>query len=301
MRLYAEQIAQSPLLDAQHERLLAQRLRAGQAARQHLRSAITVSEAERSELVRKQKLGDDARQTLVLANLRLVFSVARRYQRLGLPMEDLVQEGMAGLLQAVEKYDWHKGTKFSTYAVWWIRQAITRALSNHSRTIRLPSYRVEQLSKIYQTRDRLAQRLGREPNMAEIAEQLEWDAEQVASTLRLGDMEATSLNAPMHRDDTDDAERTLLNRLRDHQVTDPMDEAYRTVLLDALQRELTHLDRREAEILRLRFGLGGTQPHTLAEIGQRVGLTRERVRQIQKEALLKLSMSSDLSSRYDPD
>ena len=301
MRLYAEQIAQSPLLDAHHERVLAQHLRAGQAARQHLRSAASVSETERSELELKQELGDSARETLILANLRLVFSVARRYQRLGLPIEDLVQEGMAGLLQAVEKYDWHKGTKFSTYAVWWIRQAITRALSNHSRTIRLPSYRVEQLSKIYQTRDRLAQRLGREPSAAEIAESLEWDAGQVANTLRLGDMEAASLNAPVFPDDSDNAERTLLNRLRDDQSIDPAEEAYQTVLLDALQRELSQLDPREAEVLRLRFGLGGGQPHTLAEIGQHFGLTRERVRQIQKEALTKLSMSSDLLSRYEPD
>lgn len=301
MRLYAEQIAQSPLLDAHHERVLAQRLRAGQAARQHLRSATVVSEMERSELELKLELGDDARETLILANLRLVFSVARRYQRLGLPMEDLVQEGMAGLLQAVEKYDWHRGTKFSTYAVWWIRQSITRALSNHSRTIRLPSYRVEQLSKIYQTRDRLAQRLGREPSMVEIAELLGWDVEQVMSTLRLGEMEATSLNAPVHRDDADNGERTLLGRLRDHQTADPAEEAYRTVLLDTLHRELTQLDQREAEILRLRFGLGDSQPHTLAEIGQHVGLTRERVRQIQKEALAKLSMSANLLSRYEPD
>ncbi len=301
MRLYAEQIAQSPLLDANHERQLAQHLRAGQAARQHLRSATPVSEAERSELELKRELGDSARETLILANLRLVFSVARRYQRLGLPMEDLVQEGMAGLLQAVEKYDWHRGTKFSTYAVWWIRQSITRALSNHSRTIRLPSYRVEQLSKIYQTRDQLAQRLGREPSTAEIAELLQWDAEQVVSTLRLGDMEATSLNAPARRDDTDAAEHTLLNRLHDQQTADPADAAYRAMLLDTLRRELTQLDQREAEILRLRFGLGDSQPHTLAEIGQRVGLTRERVRQIQKEALAKLSMSVDLLSRYEPD
>ncbi len=301
MRLYAEQIAQSPLLDAHHERVLAQRLRAGQAARQHLRSATAVSEAERSELERKQELGDDARQTLILANLRLVFSVARRYQSLGLPMEDLVQEGMAGLLQAVEKYDWHKGTKFSTYAVWWIRQAITRALSNHSRTIRLPSYRVEQLSKIYQTRDRLAQRLGREPSAHEIAEVLEWNTEQVVGTLRLGEMEATSLNAPAHREDSENSEHTLLSRLRDQHTADPVEEAYRAVLLDTLQRELTQLDRREAEILRLRFGLGDSQPHTLAEIGQHVGLTRERVRQIQKEALAKLSMSANLRSRYESD
>lgn len=256
MRLYTEQIAQTPLLDIQKERLLAQHMLAGQVARQHLRNRPVISEAERYELEDQQRQGERARQALILANLRLVFSVARRYQRLGLPMEDLVQEGMAGLLQAVEKYDWRKGNKFSTYAVWWIRQAVTRALSNQSRTIRLPSYRVEQLSKIYQTRDRLSQRLGRDPSTEEIAENLSWETEQVNYALQLGDMHAASLNAPVGDDGDDKTERTLMSRISDTQATEPADQAYRSLLYDALNQELTHLDRREAEILRLRFGLG---------------------------------------------
>ena len=301
MRLYTEQIAQTPLLDIQKERLLAQHMLAGQVARQHLRNRSVLSEAERYELEDQQRQGERARQALILANLRLVFSVARRYQRLGLPMEDLVQEGMAGLLQAVEKYDWRKGNKFSTYAVWWIRQAVTRALSNQSRTIRLPSYRVEQLSKIYQTRDRLSQRLGRDPSTEEIAENLSWETEQVNYALQLGDMHAASLNAPVGDDGDDKTERTLMSRISDTQATEPADQAYRSLLYDALNQELTHLDRREAEILRLRFGLGGGQEHTLAEIGKHVGLTRERVRQIQKEALAKLLSAPALVNRYEPD
>ncbi len=301
MRLYTEQIAQTPLLDIQKERLLAQHMLAGQVARQHLRNRPVISEAERYELEDQQRQGERARQALILANLRLVFSVARRYQRLGLPMEDLVQEGMAGLLQAVEKYDWRKGNKFSTYAVWWIRQAVTRALSNQSRTIRLPSYRVEQLSKIYQTRDRLSQRLGRDPSTEEIAENLSWETEQVNYALQLGDMHAASLNAPVGDDGDDKTERTLMSRISDTQATEPADQAYRSLLYDALNQELTHLDRREAEILRLRFGLGGGQEHTLAEIGKHVGLTRERVRQIQKEALAKLLSAPALVNRYEPD
>lgn len=301
MRLYTEQIAQTPLLDIQKERLLAQHMLAGQVARQHLRNRSVLSEAERYELEDQQRQGERARQALILANLRLVFSVARRYQRLGLPMEDLVQEGMAGLLQAVEKYDWRKGNKFSTYAVWWIRQAVTRALSNQSRTIRLPSYRVEQLSKIYQTRDRLSQRLGRDPSTEEIAENLSWETEQVNYALQLGDMHAASLNAPVGDDSDDKTERTLMSRISDTQATEPADQAYRSLLYDALNQELTHLDRREAEILRLRFGLGGGQEHTLAEIGKHVGLTRERVRQIQKEALAKLLTAPALVNRYEPD
>ena len=301
MRLYTEQIAQTPLLDIQKERLLAQHMLAGQVARQHLRNRPVISEAERYELEDQQRQGERARQALILANLRLVFSVARRYQRLGLPMEDLVQEGMAGLLQAVEKYDWRKGNKFSTYAVWWIRQAVTRALSNQSRTIRLPSYRVEQLSKIYQTRDRLSQRLGRDPSTEEIAENLSWETEQVNYALQLGDMHAASLNAPVGDDSDDKTERTLMSRISDTQATEPADQAYRSLLYDALNQELTHLDRREAEILRLRFGLGGGQEHTLAEIGKHVGLTRERVRQIQKEALAKLLTAPALVNRYEPD
>lgn len=297
---YTEQIAQTPLLDVQKERLLAQHMLAGKAARQNLHNRQAITEAERYELEAQQRQGERARQALILANLRLVFSVARRYQNLGLPMEDLVQEGMAGLLQAVEKYDWRKGNKFSTYAVWWIRQAVTRALSNQSRTIRLPSYRVEQLSKIYQTRDRLSQRLGRDPSTEEIAESLSWESEQVSYTLQLGDMHAASLNAPIGGDEDDKTERTLMNRISDVHAAEPVDHAYRSLLYDALNDELTRLDRREAEILRMRFGLGGGQEHTLAEIGKHVGLTRERVRQIQKEALAKLLSAPELASRYEP-
>ena len=301
MGLYAEQIAQTPLLDIHRERLLAQHMLAGKMARQNLHSRAAISEAERCELETQQHQGERARQDLVLANLRLVFSVARRYQSLGLPTEDLVQEGMAGLLQAVEKYDWRRGTKFSTYAVWWIRQAVTRALPNQSRTIRLPSYRVEQLSKIYQTRDRLSQRLGRDPSTEEIAESLSWAAEQVSYALRLGDMQAASLNAPVAGDGDDKSEWTLMNRLSDTHAAEPVDQAYRSLLYEALNRELAHLDRREAEILRLRFGLGGGHEHTLSEIGKHVGLTRERVRQIQKEALAKLMAAPGLTRRYDPE
>ncbi len=301
MRLYAEQIAQSPLLDRQKERLLAQRMLDGQIARQNLHNHHTLTAEERDELEQQTQQGEQARQALILANLRLVFSVARRYQRLGMPMEDLVQEGMAGLLQAVEKYDWRKGNKFSTYAVWWIRQAVTRALSNQSRTIRLPSYRVEQISKIYQVRDRLSQRLGRDPSSAEIADSLNWETSQVDYALQLGDMHAASLNAPVTDDGDDKGERTLMHIISDTHAIEPIDQAYRSLLYTALERELTRLDRREAQILRLRYGLDGGREHTLAEIGQYVGLTRERVRQIQKEALAKLMAAPDLANRYEPD
>ena len=298
---YSEQIAQTPLLDVHKERLLAQRILAGKIARHDLRSRTTITDTERDELEVQQHQGERARQDLILANLRLVFSVARRYQNLGLATEDLIQEGMAGLLQAVEKYDWHRGAKFSTYAVWWIRQAVTRALSNHSRTIRLPSYRVEQLSKIYQTRDHLSQRLGRDPSTEEIAESLSWAADQVSYALQLGDMHAASLNAPATDDGDEKSERTLMNRLSDPQAPEPVEHAYRALLYDALNQELARLDRREAEILRLRFGLGGGREHTLSEIGKYVGLTRERVRQIQKEALAKLLAAPGLTQRYEPE
>lgn len=301
MLSYSEQIAQTPLLDVHKERLLAQRMLVGKIARHNLRSRAASSETERREWEVQQHQGERARQDLILANLRLVFSVARRYQNLGLATEDLIQEGMAGLLQAVEKYDWNRGAKFSTYAVWWIRQAVTRALSNHSRTIRLPSYRVEQLSKIYQTRDHLSQRLGRDPSTEEIAESLSWAADQVSYALQLGDMHAASLNAPAADDGDDKGERTLMNRLSDTQAPEPVEHAYRALLYDALNQELARLDRREAEILRLRFGLGGGREHTLSEIGKYVGLTRERVRQIQKEALAKLLTAPGLTQRYEPE
>ena len=167
--------------------------------------------------------------------------------------------------------------------------------------IRDRSYRVEQLSKIYQTRDRLSQRLGRDPSTEEIAESLSWEADQVNYTLQLGDMHAASLNAAVNDDGDDKSERTLMNRISDVHAAEPVDQAYRSLLYDALNLELTRLDRREAEILRLRFGLGGGQEHTLAEIGKHVGLTRERVRQIQKEALAKLLAAPELASRYEPD
>ncbi len=259
LRLYLNEINRVPLLKATEEVTLAKRVEAGDEA---------------------------ARAHLVDANLRLVVNVAKRYATGGLPLLDLIQEGNLGLMQAVERFDWRRGYKFSTYATWWIRQAITRALSNDSRTIRLPVHVVETLRKIRRVAPDLASKLEREPTPEELGEALDMAPERVAEIVRAS-RAPVSLETPVG----EDGDEALSDFIEDLDPQSPDSRVLADGLEDEMKAALDVLPDREREILELRFGLGGREPRTLDEIGEHFALTRERIRQLQVEALRKLQRS----------
>jgi len=282
VRNYLNEIGRTPLLDAAQEVDLAKRIEAGLYAEQKLHESKLSPKLRRElELIRDD--GRRAKAHMLEANLRLVVSVAKRYSNRGMSFLDVVQEGNLGLIRAVEKFDYMKGYKFSTYAMWWIRQAITRALADQARTIRLPVHVVEQLNKLGRLQRDLHQRLGREPTAEELAAELDRTPEQIEEMLRNA-RQPVSLDNPVG----DDEDTRLGDLIEDAEALGASDAMEYRAMIDTIHRALAGLDPRESRVLALRFGLVGGRPHTLDEIGQDVGLTRERIRQIEKEALAKL-------------
>ena len=284
VRLYLTDIGQYPLLTKDDEVRLAQTIEAGAKAREELEAdAKDASPAQKRELRRTVRHGAAAQQTFVQSNLRLVVSIAKKYQASGLPLLDLIQEGNLGLMHAVEKFDWRKGFKFSTYATWWIRQAITRGIANTGRTIRLPVHAGDTLARLQKARTRLELKLGRPPTQSELSVECELPEDKVVEALRFA-LEPLSLSEPLREDG--DAE--LADVVEDRNADSPFEVAASALLPGEIHRLLNPLDEREREILRLRFGLDRGEPRTLEEVGEHFHLTRERIRQIEEAGLRKL-------------
>ena len=292
VRLYLTDIGQYPLLTKDDEVRLAQQIEKGNAAREQLNTGKGLTPAKKRELRRGARHGDDAQQTFVQSNLRLVVSIAKKYQASGLPLLDLIQEGNLGLMHAVEKFDWRKGFKFSTYATWWIRQAITRGIANTGRTIRLPVHAGDTLARLQKARSRLELKLGRPATLWELAFEVEMPEDKVTEALRFA-AEPLSLSEPLREDG--DAE--LGDIVEDRSVESPFEVAATALLPAEIEKLLAPLDERERQILALRFGLDRGEP-TLEEVGEYFNLTRERIRQIEARAMSKLRHpSADTGAR----
>ena len=283
LRHYLREIGRVDLLDAHQERLIAGLIDRGREARAQLEtSRDTVTVRERRQLERTVTIGEEATAELIEANLRLVVSIAKRYANRGLSLLDLVQEGNLGLMRAVVKFDHERGFKFSTYATWWIRQAITRALADQSRTIRIPVHVVDELHRMVRVERDLHQRLGRLPSAAEVAPLIASTPERVEE-LRLFDRSTLSLESPVGDDDA-----SFGDFLADPEAVDPDEIATRHLLHEAVEEVLAELPERERELMRRRFGLDRDGSVTLDELGRDLGITRERVRQIEARTLARL-------------
>ena len=283
VKLYLRGIGQYALLTKVEETQLAKMIDAGRAASLAETSATELTAAKRRELRRVVAQGEQAHQTFVQANLRLVVSIAKRYQASGLPLLDLVQEGNLGLIHAVGKFDWNKGFKFSTYATWWIRQAISRGIANTGRTIRLPAHAGDLLTRIHWSRTSLELKLGRGPTLDELADETDLSREKLVEALRWRS-EPLSLSEPLG----DERDSDFGDLVPDVNAVSPFDYAADSLLGEEITRLLAPLDEREATIIRLRFGLDQSAPRTLEEIGKHFNLTRERIRQIEAKAMSKL-------------
>ncbi len=281
--LYFRQMAQEPLLTAEEEIELAKRIEQGKVARKKLEHAEDLTVSERAELILQIEQAQEAREHLGRANTRLVVSIAKRYMGQGLPFPDLIQEGNVGLMRAVDKYDYTRGNRFSTYATWWIRQAITRALAQKTRTIRIPLHMTERIRQMYRTAQVLEQELGRRPTPEEIAGEMNLPAESVR-----GMMDASQHAIALERPVGDDGDSEFGDFIEDQDTPEPAEAAAHHLLQETIEEVLSELTPRQAHILRLRFGLGGGEQHTLEEIANKFGLSRERIRQLEKEALRRL-------------
>jgi RNA polymerase primary sigma factor len=305
VRAYLKEIGRVSLLDAKLEVLCAKRIELGQAASVQLEEwqeaggndSLATSKRHKAErLVRE---GADAKELLIAANLRLVVSIAKRYRNRGMAFLDLIQEGNLGLMRAVEKFDYRRGFKFSTYATWWIRQAITRAVADQARTIRIPVHMVETINKVVRAQRQLSQELSREPTVDEIAARVQLPADRVRS-IQLISQDTMSLEQPMGEED----DFSLSDLVEDKGAEVPVDAATRKLLNEAVHRALSELTEREQEVVRLRFGLDDGRIRTLEEVGQTFGVTRERIRQIEMKTLAKLRhpmVSRPLRDYFDSD
>ena len=295
VRMYLKEIGKVPLLSAEEEIELAQKMETGNVAAekiQILKSRIeeTDDEAEKEEiraeikeLQKDEGVGAEAKKRLAEANLRLVVSIAKRYVGRGMLFLDLIQEGNLGLIKAVEKFDYRKGYKFSTYATWWIRQAITRAIADQARTIRIPVHMVETINKLIRVSRQLLQELGREPAPEEIAEVMNMPVDRVREILKIS-QEPVSLETPIGEEE----DSHLGDFIKDDNVPVPADAAAFTLLKEQLEEVLGTLTEREQKVLTLRFGLEDGRARTLEEVGKELNVTRERIRQIEAKALRKL-------------
>ncbi|MGA8679727.1 MAG: sigma-70 family RNA polymerase sigma factor [Acidimicrobiales bacterium] len=293
VRLYLTDIGQYPLLTKDDEVRLAQAIESRWEAEEELKTKKGLTPTRRRELNRAVRDGEKAQRTFVQSNLRLVVSIAKKYQASGLPLLDLIQEGNLGLMHAVEKFDWRKGFKFSTYATWWIRQAITRGIANTGRTIRLPVHAGDTLARVQKAQARLELKLGRPATLSELGAEVELPEDKLIEALRFR-AEPLSLSEPLREDG--DAE--LGDVVEDRSAESPFEMAATALLPVEINRLLAPLDEREREILRLRFGLDRGEPRTLEEVGEHFNLTRERIRQIEARAMSKLRHpSSDTGAR----
>ena len=295
VRMYLKEIGKVPLLSADEEIELAQKMEAGSVAVEKIpllkeRLAETGDEQEKEEIQAEIKAlqldvdrGSDAKKRLAEANLRLVVSIAKRYVGRGMLFLDLIQEGNLGLIKAVEKFDYRKGYKFSTYATWWIRQAITRAIADQARTIRIPVHMVETINKLIRVSRQLLQELGREPTPEEIAEEMKMPVERGREILKIS-QEPVSLETPIGEEE----DSHLGDFIKDDNVPVPADAAAFTLLKEQLEEVLGTLTEREQKVLTLRFGLEDGRARTLEEVGKEFNVTRERIRQIEAKALRKL-------------
>jgi RNA polymerase primary sigma factor len=280
--LYMKEVGSLPLLTAEEEKELGLAVRAGRSARRRLARG-DFSGDKREELQRAVERGEEARRRFVESNSRLVISIARKYLGRGLPLSDLMQEGNLGLMRAVERFDPDLGHRFSTYATWWIRQAILRALADQGRTIRLPAHIVDELNKMNRVGKRLAQELGREPDSEELAEELEVPEERVKDLRALAG-QPLSLETPVGEEE----ESTLAEFIEDEDSPTPSSMTSESIMWERLDDALDTLTPREARVLRLRYGLEDGEDYTLEQVGEKLGLTRERIRQIQSQALRRL-------------
>jgi len=285
--IYLREMSLTPLLSADGEIELAKRMECGRNALSELSKTKELSKEKRKELERVVEDGLTAREYLIKANTRLVVSIAKKYTGRGLPFLDLIQEGNLGLIRAVEKFDYHRGFRFSTYATWWIRQRIFRAIIYQSRTIRVPVHLVDKLRYVNKTKQKLEQELGRLPLEDEIAEAVNLSVSKVRWMLRVT-QQPLSLEEPTGEDDTE-----LGMFVEDDTSPSPAQITYQKILRERIDKALEKLPPREAKILSLRFGLGKDRPYTLEEVGRKFGLTRERIRQLEHKALRQLRQPSN--------
>jgi RNA polymerase primary sigma factor len=281
--MYLKEIGKVSLLTGEQEVTLAKRIEAGVQATERLAAETGLSEEQREGLAAVATDGELARRQLTEANLRLVVSIAKRYVGRGMALLDLVQEGNLGLIRAVEKFDYTKGFKFSTYATWWIRQAITRAIADQARTIRIPVHMVETMNKVLRVQRQMLQELGREPTVEEVAAKVELTPDRVRDIQRIS-LEPVSLETPVGEED----DSSLGDFVEDPSAIAPSTAAERARLIADIEEALEELNEREREVVRLRFGLDDGQVRTLEEVGKQFGVTRERIRQIESKTLAKL-------------
>ncbi|HEX6393485.1 MAG TPA: sigma-70 family RNA polymerase sigma factor [Acidimicrobiales bacterium] len=283
VRLYLNDVGKYALLTRTDEVRLAQTVEAGRDARVELSRNEELTPSRQRELRRLVRQADDAADTFVTANLRLVVSIAKKYQGSQLPLLDLVQEGNLGLIHAVEKFDWRRGFKFSTYATWWIRQAVTRGIANTGRTVRLPVHAGDLLNRVSKSRARLEAKLGRRPTIAELAQDLELDEDKLIEIIRYAGEPVSLSETPWAESDSE-----LGDVIEDRSAASPFEAAAASLLAGEVAKLLVVLDERERVILQLRFGLDRGEPRTLDEVGAHFNLTRERIRQIEARAMAKL-------------